>query len=620
MSESDLQFDSLLEYLKRTRGFDFSGYKRAGLIRRVEKRMSTVAAPDFSSYQDYLEVHPDEFGQLFNTILINVTSFFRDPPVWDYLRQHVIPKILAAKDPQDHIRVWSAGCATGEEAYSLATLLADAIGVDATCQRVKIYATDADEEALNIARVAVYPAPSLAALPEGIAARYFEKTNSNADNYSFNKDLRRCVIFGRHDLLQDAPISRVDLLVCRNALMYFNAEAQTKILTRFHFALADDGFLVLGKAETLLTRANLFSPIDLRRRIFSKVPKLELRDRLMILAQSGGYEPPALPALSADRIRDAAFDAAPVAQIIIDLEGALALANDRARNTFAISTRDIGRPISELDISYRPAELRSVVDKVHAERRPVSIKDIEWLPIGAGERAYLDLLATPLYDSAGTLVGVNTSYTDVTRHRHLQDEVHRSHQELEAAYEELQSTSEELETTNEELQSTVEELETTNEELQSTNEELETMNEELQSTNEEMQTTNDELRKRSTDLDQVNAFLNSILSSLHTAVIVVDRDLHIRAWNQRAEDLWGMRSEEVQGKQLMSLDIGITLERLLPLIRECLNGDGKCREMLLDATNRRGKTIHCKITATPLQGTETETRGVILLMEESPNQ
>jgi two-component system, chemotaxis family, CheB/CheR fusion protein len=197
----------------------------------------------------------------------------------------------------------------------------------------------------------------------------------------------------------------------------------------------------------------------------------------------------------------------------------------------------------------------------------------------------------------------------------LRADLERANQELETAYEELQSTNEELETTNEELQSTIEELETTNEELQSTNEELETMNEELQSTNEELQTMNDEVRLRGDELNHANAFLESILASLRSAVVVVDAQLTVLAWNRAAEDFWGLRDEEVRGKHILGLDIGLPTERLKQPIRKCLNGDSEHASLTVDAVNRRGRAVTCHIDASPLRSRSRTVIGVILVME-----
>ncbi|BBX16508.1 hypothetical protein MDUV_13680 [Mycolicibacterium duvalii] len=228
-------FEALLRYVRDTRGFDFTGYKRTSLMRRVPHRMEQVGQSSFEEYLDTLQASADEFSMLFNTILINVTGFFRDAPAWDYLRAEVVPALLAERNPSDPIRVWSAGCASGQEAYTLAMILAEAVGAEEFRQRVKIYATDVDDEALSEARTASYDAKAVESVPAELLDRYFEPVNGR---YVFHKDLRRAVIFGRNDLVRDAPISRVDLLVCRNTLMYLNADTQRSVLSRLHFALA----------------------------------------------------------------------------------------------------------------------------------------------------------------------------------------------------------------------------------------------------------------------------------------------------------------------------------------------------------------------------------------------
>ncbi|MBO0699380.1 MAG: PAS domain S-box protein [Zavarzinella sp.] len=612
----DPTFEELLTYLRRNRGFDFSGYKRPSLERRIRKRMQAVGINSFPEYVDYLEVHPDEFVHLFNTILINVTSFFRDPPVWEFLQAEVVPKLAAAKGPDGPIRVWSAGCASGEEAYTLAMVLAEVLGDEAFQKRVKIYGTDIDNEALNQARLAVYSLKDLEDVPPGLVEKYFEPVG---DKRAFRKDLRRNVIFGRHDLMQDAPISRLDLLVCRNCLMYFNAEAQARVLERFHFATADGGYLVLGKAEMLLTHGNTFQTVALKRRVFQKVARGGARPRLWAF-QPNGDNPPAGGLVNHIRVREAAFDSGPVPQIVADTNGFLLLANQQARVQFGLATTDLGRPLKDLELSYRPAELRPSIDQAVAENRPVTLREVDWQR-GPGDVEALDVQVNPLRDHANNgVLGVSVTFTSVTQHKRLQEELRRANSELEHAYEELQSSNEELETTNEELQSTVEELETTNEELQSTNEELETMNEELQSANEELQTMNEELRQRSDELNQVNTFLESILGSFRGGVVVLDRDLMVLVWNHGAEDLWGLRPDEVREKQFLNLDIGLPVGELRPTIWACLAGEGP-PPLTADAVNRRGKRIRCQVTCTPLRGgSEKEARGVILLMEENGSE
>lgn len=609
--ENHADFDALLNYVHTSRGVDFTGYKRSSLMRRMARRMQAVNINTFIDYIDYLEVHPREFQQLFNTLLINVTSFFRDPSAWDALRTDILPAILRSKTDEEMIRIWSAGCASGEEAYSIAVLLAELLGIEAFQERVKIYATDLDDEALADARQATYSQQKV----EGLSAPQLEQFFEQKDGlYTFRKDLRRVVIFGRHDLIQDAPISRIDLLLCRNTLMYFNAEAQSRILARFHFALRDRGYLFLGKAEMVLTHSNMFNPVQLKGRIFSKVPRTNVRDRLLIMAQTSNED--AADHLSDQiRLRESAFDISPVARIVLDNKGTLAMVSQRARVLFGLSQQDVGRPLQDLELSYRPVELRSCLEEAYENRRTVSLSEVAWQN-SRGETIFLEVQITPLFASDSNILGANVSFVDVTRFKRLQAELEHSNQELEMAYEELQSTNEELETTNEELQSANEELETTNEELQSTNEELETMNEELQSANEELQTVNDELQRRSEDLNQSNTFLECVFTSLKGGVVVVNHDFQVQIWNQTAQELWGLRPDEAVGQNFLNLDIGLPVEQLRQPIRNCLaTSEGNTIEVPLEAVNRKGRSITCKVICTPLMNAANQVQGVIVIME-----
>lgn len=606
-AEKDPEFENLLIYLRQNRGFDFTGYKRSTLMRRVLKRMQSLTIENFVDYLDYLEVYPEEFNHLFNTILINVTAFFRDSSAWEYLGEQILPNLIKNKKASDPIRIWSAGCASGEEAYTLAIFMSEILGVEEFRQRVKIYATDIDEDALNQARAATYSAKDVQVIPDELREKYFEVVGNR---YVFRPDLRRSVIFGRHDLFQDAPISRLDLLVSRNTMMYFNSEAQGRILARFHFALNDTGYLFLGKAEMLLIHSSLFTPLDLKNRIFTKVSSVNIRERLLVMANS--VEDQSSSHLSRHvRLREMGFDSAPIAQVVIDITGTLVMMNEQARAMFALSPKDLARPFQDLELSYRPIELRSLIDRAYTERRPITLTNVERY-LSNTETQYLDVQITPLQDTESNFLGVSIAFHNVSRYIKLQEALQRSRQELETTNEELQSTNEELETTNEELQSTNEELETTNEELQSTNEELETMNEELQSTNEELQTINSELSDRTIELNRTNIFLVSILKSLQTGIVVIDSNFNISIWNYMAEDLWGLRTDEVVGESFLSLDIGLPVEQLRSAIRESLIGKKQFQEMILDATNRRGREIKCYVAITPLFGIEMQ--GAILMM------
>ncbi|HLV78626.1 MAG TPA: CheR family methyltransferase, partial [Chthonomonadaceae bacterium] len=428
------EFESLLEYLKLTRGFDFTAYKRTSLMRRIQKRMLMVGVERYDQYIGYLEAHADEFTQLFNTILINLTAFFRDPSCWEYLAADILP-LLLSRDSRGPLRVWSAGCATGEEAYTLAMVLAEGLGVHEFHNRVKIYATDASEEALSRARQAAYTSREIQGIPPALLDKYFE---FSAGRYIFERDLRRSFIFGRHNLIQDAPISHIDLLVCRNCLMYFNADAQARIISGFHFALEENGFLFLGKAETLLTHSATFQPVDMKQRIFTKMPKDNLRERLAAIRQSDSDIGPN-HLVQQSRLREAALDTIPAALMLVDLNGRLMLANERARKISGLTLNDIGRPFQDLEISYRPIELRSCMDQAYTRNRPVILKDVEW-QTPAGDLLYLDVQVTPIPEGNNTPANTAISFTDVTESHHLRSELQHFNQELETAYEELQST------------------------------------------------------------------------------------------------------------------------------------------------------------------------------------
>ncbi|HEY3185478.1 MAG TPA: CheR family methyltransferase [Gaiellaceae bacterium] len=604
--DRDPSFEQLLDGIRHTRGFDFTGYKRASLMRRFERRMQAVHVQGYDAYREYLDAHPEELAELFNTILINVTAFFRDAPMWDYLASDIIPRIVATGHDTGSIRIWSAGCSTGEEPYTVAILLAEALGDEYTTGRVKIYATDADEDALAVGRHASYPESSLTEVPAAFREKYFEQLDGR---FTLRPELRRTVIFGRHDLIQDPPISRVDLLTARNTLMYFEPAAQSQVLANFHFALRDSGYLFLGKSEVLMTRTNLFSPIDLKRRVFARVPP-----RTVARRRAPSAAPTREVAGVSPSLHEAAFESGAVPQIVVDGEGRVALANLPARTLFALSPRDVGRQLHELEVSYRPADLRSAIDDVRKERRTVHIRNVE-ITTARGAVHYVDIAAAPLMVGADDPLAVSITFTDVTRYKLLQETVDISRHEGETAYEELQSTFEELETTNEELQSTNEELETTNEELQAANEELETMNEELQSTNDELEAINEMINVRTGELNAANTFLESVLSSLDAGVVVLDREQVVTAWNSGAEELWGVRAEEVRGKHFMNIDIGLPVEQLRTAIRTTLN-DGTTAHVAVPAINRRGRTVECSVTLTPLDGDGANgARGVIIFMD-----
>ncbi|MCL5099368.1 MAG: PAS domain-containing protein [Candidatus Omnitrophica bacterium] len=392
----------------------------------------------------------------------------------------------------------------------------------------------------------------------------------------------------------------------------FTGYKRAKIFSRLNFSLNDSGYLFLGMAEMPLPPSNLFASVDLKSRIFTKVRNSNARERFVALGTAnvpGGPNHVAAQMV----LRDAAFDSAPIAQMVVDRGSQLILANCIARAMFNLTPQNLGCLFQDLEISYRPVELRSSMEKALREGTPVQLNDIEWAT-SKGTR-FLDIQIVPLNGTNGTL-GTAIFFIETTSQNQLRQQLVLANHELETALAELQSTNEELETANEELQSTVEELETTNEELQATNEELETMNEELQSTNAELAAVNDELQQRTDSLNELNTYLESILSSLRGGVIVLDEAMNIRVWTKKCENLWGLRCQEIQGHNLFGLDFGLPVEQLKKPFRSLLSSTSDHEELVLAATNRLGKTIQCKINGQPLRNAKGEIRGIISLIEE----
>src|SRR5204863_3432838 len=295
-------------------------------------------------------------------------------------------------------------------------------------------------------------------------------------------------------------------------------------------------------------------------------------------------------------------------------DGRVISATHQARTFFELVQQDIGRPFRDLEVSFRPVELRSRIAQAVTQGHVVTLREVEWR-VGSDVR-YLDVQVAPLVSPAGDGLGASVTFTEVTRYRRLQQALQESQHEMETAYEELQSSVEELETTNEELQSTNEELETTNEELQSTNEELETTNEELQSTNEELETMNDELHERTVELNGANAFLDGVLGGLEAGVAVLNEELEVEAWNQGARELWGLTADETVGRHFLNLDIGLPVEQLRNPIRAALaQDDGQPEHLQIAAVNRRGRKIDCLVSMTPLRPRDGPPHGVIALMQ-----
>jgi two-component system CheB/CheR fusion protein len=557
--------EELLQLIRSSRGFDFTGYKRTTLSRRIKSRMEHVNVASYAEYGDLLEADVDEFGALFDTILINVTAFFRDKPAWDYVARAVVPELVEQKGGEP-IRVWCAGCATGEEAYTIAILLAEALGPEPP-RMVKIYATDVDNHALTRARQGAYSMKQVADVPAELRSKYFDQSG---DTFVFRSGLRQAVIFGRHDLAMDPPIGRLDLLVCRNTLMYFNSDVQGRIVNRFRFALEPHGYLFLGKAEMLLSYSRLFTPVSMKNRVFRKsgisFPReLSIGVRALDLGEENSRIARSI------LVRDLLIDAAPVALVAVDFEGHLVAANSEARGMFGLTSNDFGMPLERVELSQRPLDLRARLEQAYSERRTVVVRGLERV-FPDGHLQYLDVEVKPLVGPEESLVGAAVSFLDVTSNHRLRFDLQRSREDLETTYEELRSSNEELETTNEEL------------------------------------------RTRVAEIDILNERFQSLLGSIQSAVVALDRELLVEVWNHQAEELWGLRAGEVEGKPLATLDSGLPAEELQNVIRSCLDGASEREVIEVDGVTRRGRPTRFHVVCTPVAGSSPPT-GVVLVVE-----
>ena len=577
----ETQVEGVIERVRQARNFDFRNYKRATLRRRIERRMLDRRCTNVADYQALLDRDPTEYDQLLGSLLIKVTSFFRDSELWDRLAQKVIPQILSEKRTGEEIRVWSAGCATGEETYTLAMLFAEAMGPSFATADVKVFGTDLDEKAVSYARHGVYTKQQVESLPKRLLKTWFEE---EGNQYLVRKELRRAVVFGVHNLVSDAPISRLDLLVCRNVFIYLNNGLQKRVLSRFHYALRRNGVLVLGKSELIPFAGKVFEAVDVSRRIYRKngrrdaaLAQTRLQNLLEQETASRGDAGEAEETGPTEQFHRDVLQAVDVPVLATALDGTVLSFNEAAVAMWNRLESDVlGKKLTSLGLPGLSGEV--LVERTTMVREGRSPSERGSGSIARPEKPPLHVVVEvlPLRGSASQdIQGLVYLAHDVTALADLQLELQKVNaerqngiEELQTINEELQSSNEELETTNEELQSANEELQTTNEELQSTNEELETTNEELQSTNAELDATNRELASRTDELNQLAFLQRTIIRSLPSAVIVIDQKGRITLWNLAAERLLGVSEQEATGQNLWTLHVPSLSRSFLARLRK----------------------------------------------------
>ena len=533
---SDDAFGQILQLVGQRSGIDFRQYKPTTILRRIGRRMAIRHLTSLEEYHGYLESHPDEIGDLARSLLIKVTEFFRDSEAFEHLRQEIFPTLIEGGRQRGNVlRLWSAGCATGEEAYSLAFLATDILGAELPEWNVRVFATDLDESAVAFARRGFYPVSAARGLSDEIRRRFFE---SQDGGLRVAKSLRQMVIFGQQDLSRGVPFPRIDLVLCRNLLIYFKPDLQRDVLDLFAYSLHQTrGFLFLGKAESVRPSKAVFEMVNKKWRIYRCLAgPMAMPGHATGAHIAGGVPHPSRqPENAAElahresdlttvrRLNEVILRFLGVGAILIDAGYRILTINSLARRFLGI--RDVGNDQDFLhavrDLPY--GDVRNAIDRVFRERAVVTLPEVA-LDARAGQPRWVTLSLAPSHLEGSNLDCVLITVIDSTElavarqriaaiereHRQLGEELGTSNRKLSEINKDLQDTNEELQAsteemmlTQEELQATNEEFEATNEELQATNEELETNNEELQATNEELETTNEELVARSAELQQL---------------------------------------------------------------------------------------------------------------------
>lgn len=559
-------FQRIIDLLRLRTRHDFALYKASTLQRRIERRMAIHDIASVQGYAEYLAHNAQETDLLFKELLIGVTSFFRDAPVWDHLSETAVPELLARARESKHLRIWSVGCSTGEEAYTLAMVFCEALErlPQPHALSVQIFASDISPDAIAVARRGRYPLSIEQHVSATRLSRFFETHQSY---YEITKPIRDMVLFAQHDVVLDPPFTRLDLIVCRNLLIYFAPELQRKLIPLFHYALRSGGLLVLGSSETVGRYTHLFAPTQSRLRLYGRQDDGATRGVDVLLKSfpplsraSKELPMPMPPASSppADRLQQAADEIllnsyAPAA-VVINREGDIVYISGRTGkylepaagkanwSIHAMARDGLRQPLSDalksLPEAREPIQLHGV-----RVQSAVGVQIVDVTVQAFHEPAVLRGMAMVVFRDAGP----------GRSKRRSKAEPETSHEaELRHYRDEAESLREEARASREELQSSNEELQSTNEELQSANEELTTSKEEMQSMNEELQTINSELQTKLDDLALAQSDMKNVLNSIEIAILFLDQRLNVRRYTDRAAKLINLRESDI-GRPLSDL-------------------------------------------------------------------
>ncbi|HET6984428.1 MAG TPA: CheR family methyltransferase, partial [Myxococcaceae bacterium] len=586
----DRVLDEIFGLVRKALGVDFGEYKAPSLQRRLARRMALLRIESLRDYLALLRDHPEEAGRLYEEVLIHVTSFFRDPDVFESLKSAVFPQILKAKGPGEPIRFWVAGCSTGEELYSLAIALLEFLDDSARRHPIQIFGSDISERAVQTARKGAYPDTVMRDVSEERRRRFFTKVESG---YRINKNVRELCVFVRHDLARDPPFSKLDLVSCRNVLIYFGQALQRRVLPTLHYALRQGGFLLLGRAESLPGFRRYFSPIDKNNKVFVRTgamstlqfaPRTEVHPVTSRVNASPGTTPPLRTvdvARHLDRLLLTRY--APPGVLVDERMQILQFVGDTGRYLRA-PPGDPQHNLLKMARGGLLSALRTTVAKAKRERVPVRTKEVDVevgrdapaascdvvvVPFAVPPEAKEQLFAVLFEEIAGRPSASKLQRTSPRSTVAGRRRVPRLKRELEATQQYLHSLIDERERTNDDLNAANEELVSGNEELQSMNEELETAKEELQSTNEELTTVNDELNTRNQEVREINSDLMNILSTVDVPILILDRERRIRRFTPKARTILNVLPTDL-GRPLEDIKSNLQLDDLDEQISEVI--------------------------------------------------
>ncbi|MGE5503828.1 MAG: chemotaxis protein CheB [Actinomycetota bacterium] len=578
-------------------GIDFSQYKSTTIRRRLERRMIANRIDGVAAYVDYVKDYPAELDLLCKDVLISVTSFFRDAKEFDEARA-VLAELVAAKKAGDGIRLWVPGCATGEEAYSFAFMLHDLLGERVNEYKVQVFATDIDTDAMNHARRGIYAETTLERVDPATIDRYFDPIGHS---FQVRKAIREMVVFARQDLAKDPPFVKIDLISCRNVLIYFNTDLQDRVLRVFHYSLNPEGCLFLGKSEAVGRNTDLFRAVRTNSKLFQKRlgstrPEVALPGfSRPVVSESLRTDPRRQPAIE-DLVKEGFVAACMPPSVAINEDLEVVYYHGDVKRFLRFPEGSPTTSLAKLVAEEFRSDLRALAHRAKTSKAPCG-GPFRQLRTEAGEyQARLLVRPLPL-DRRETLMLVSW---EMAEHRDpvpadagaAEDELRNAEleQELTATREHLQTVVEELETSNEELQAVNEELQAANEELQSSNEELETANEELQATNEELTTVNQELHIRTTELAEANADLINIQDNIGFPLVVVDNELRLTRYTPQAVRLFGILSTDI-GQPVTSLPNHLQITGL----RDRLRGVVTTAEEHEDEIHNDGRILRLRI-------------------------